>query len=358
MNDAFPSRAAQAASLIRERIRAGNWHKKLPAQRALARQLGISRRSLGPALAELEREGLLLNRLQAGTFIVRKRPIKARGDISVGIVLASNHPRLDYKQIAYLYEMRRIFDSRKIRTELHQLSVPATNRVPLRFKKLIRETAHHCWILVSPTAGMESWCQQHQTPAVVLGAGNETGGLPGVGRDVYALCRHAAGEMLRRGHRNLALILPKGEKGEDIQSRLGFEDGIRHSPHSDARFTFEYHDMTLQGVCQLADRMLERADRPTAWLVCRQGHFLTIMTHLLDRQIRVPEHISLINRDSESLMGEIVPEPTRYVLELDALAQKCAHLALKIISGHSLPGERLRLMPVFHPGRTLGPGPS
>lgn len=58
--------ADRVRALIDENTEAG---MKLPAERQLAMQLGVSRNSLREALAKLVSEGVLLSRRGGGTFI-------------------------------------------------------------------------------------------------------------------------------------------------------------------------------------------------------------------------------------------------------------------------------------------------
>ncbi len=350
----FQSRADQAASHLRRKIKEGYWQHQLPAQRLLARELGISRRSLSAALAELEREGLIDNRRQGGTHIIPPKGGHRLEPLSVGVVFSSAFKVFTERHLTMLETIRQIFQSRRIRTEVHFAPQLRGNRVSDRFKKLVEQKRHHCWILNAPTESMQMWCAKNSIPAVVLGVGHESSGLSSVGVDHFALGRHAAGEMLRKGHRRIALILPGDEKGEDIESRLGLLHGVHSSGHPDARVTLEHHDQTIAGVCRLADRLLNRESRPTAWLICRQGHFLTIFSHLLHQKIAIPEEVSLISRDSDIYLTDIVPEPTRYVANFEFMARQCARKVLKVMDGTLVSAENLRVVPDFAPGKTLG----
>lgn len=358
METVFQSRADQAANFLRKKIRSNYWQAQLPAQRVLARELGISRRSLSSALAELEREGLIENRMQSGMYVVRKRSARESHPLSVGIVFSSNLKTFVDRHLIMLEAIRQVFQARRVRMEIHYAPQLRGNRVSDRFKKLLQENNHHCWILNSPTEAMQMYCKNHLIPAVILGIGYEASDLSNVGVDHFALCRHAVGEIFRRGHRRIALILPHNEKGEDAQSRQGFATCLEHSPYPDAQLTFEYHDQTISGVCRLADRLLARQPRPTAWMVCRQGHFLTIFSYLLHQKVNIPQEISIISRDSDIYLSDIVPEPTRYVANIELMARQCARAALRIMAGQSIQGEKLRVMPDFVPGHTLGPAPS
>jgi len=79
-NTSKPERAAQD---IRDAIHAGAYPDgRLPAEPALAQQLGVSKATVRHAVSILEQEGLLTRRQGAGTFIVG-RALELRNNLSV-----------------------------------------------------------------------------------------------------------------------------------------------------------------------------------------------------------------------------------------------------------------------------------
>jgi len=349
----FLDRASQVADYLRRQIQAGQWRDHFPAERILAEQLGVSRRSLGAALAELTREGILENEGRAGRRVVKSiSRRKGRSmPLSVGVVVPQSNRDIRGESLYLLDEMRKVFEARQIRMELHRTSYLAGETVGTRFKKLIMETRHAGWMLISPTEVMQQWCRLNEVPAMIYGMGGEH--LPSISVDYRALCRHAVGECVRRGHRRLALILPQNEKIEDLASREGFLEGLEMSPHADVTYVFEHHDTTTHGVCLLADRLLNRSEMPSVWLVCRSGHFFTIFSHLLRKGVRIPEDVSLICRGSGEHINDLVPDPARYEVNYKTFAKRCVRLAIRVIEGQNK-NSCLRIMPEFLAGETLG----
>ena len=66
------SLASQAADLLLERIRSGEWHlgEKLPGETTLAPQLGVGRSTVREAIRQLAGRGVLASRQGAGVFVI------------------------------------------------------------------------------------------------------------------------------------------------------------------------------------------------------------------------------------------------------------------------------------------------
>lgn len=359
----FHNRGDQIAHYLRTQIRKGHWTDRLPPERLLAHELGVSRRSLRSALAKLTKEGLILDRSQAGTRLAKHRQ-SPKPTHSIGILFASHlqrdreHNTISGKPLQIFDEIRRIYAAQQIQLDLHSLAYLRGNRVSSHFKKLLLDSPHDCWILNAPTIAMQHWCHENKIPAIILGTVPESCKIPSVGSDHYALCRHAAGQILREGHQHIALILPSYPNNDDLQGCLGFTDMARSFPGFHGTIIQESHDQSIAGVCRLVNRLLKVTPFPTAWLVFRQGHFFTVFSHLLRLGIKIPEQVSLVCRDSDLYIGDLVPEPTRYQANTRITAHHGARLAIRLINGQCQPGERISTMPNFFPGQTLGRPPT
>ncbi|MFD5461588.1 FadR/GntR family transcriptional regulator [Kitasatospora sp. NPDC127059] len=89
--------AEQAAALIEERIRAGEWPVggKLPGEVALAKELGVGRSTIREALRTLAAAGMVHARQGSGVFVTSDRP--TAGDWAT---------RLRAAELAHIYEVR------------------------------------------------------------------------------------------------------------------------------------------------------------------------------------------------------------------------------------------------------------
>ncbi len=353
----FKSRAKQVVTHLRGLLTSEQWGARLPSERDLAQQLGVSRWTLRAAIKELQREGLIGGRSQAGTRIVRRKPTPSRRGrpISVGIVMV-NSVDLSASRILYtLEQMRHHLQVQGATLETYLTHYLRSGAVSSHFKQLIRSNRHDCWILVSPLESMQLWCAEKGVPTMVYGTAAEASGLPYAGSDFRAVCRHAAGTMISRGHRRLAMILAETVKSDDRLSRLGFEEGVRESSCEGVEVRYEIHDQSREAIMRLADRLLAQPDCPTAWLICRQGNFTRFFTYLLHRQVQIPEQLSVLCRDEDWYFNEFLPRPTCYRLNKLRMIQRASRLALRVAMGQAQPGESALEVPELVVGQTLAP---
>lgn len=347
----YRGRAGQVADHLRVLLSRGRWTEGLPGERQLAKEMGVGRMTLRDALAELENEGVLSKSGPGGSRTFRKRKGFLGQTRSIALVAPARLGGLGASNVLLVDELRRTFYSRGYSFAVYESTAASAGRYLAFLKKTVMRARHDCWILLTSTPEIQDWCAREALPVVLAASHYGDITLPSVDVDHRALCRHAAGEFLRRGHRRLALLLARTEMAGDVESRLGFVEGV--SAAADATCSVHHHDETVRGLCRLADHLLGVGEAATGWLICRARHFLTIHTHLLRRGVRIPKDLSLVCRDSEVLVGRMVPEPARYVFDAYELAKQVANLALKIAAGRNLAGKHRLILPEFVPGQSL-----
>ncbi len=353
----FLDRSSQVAIYLREEIAKGRWSDHFPPERILADELGVSRRSLGSALAELAHEGILESRERAGWRILRqprsqKTSHTPEEQRTIGVVISKGVRLLRGRGAYLLWEMRQMLESRGFRVNIRRISYTCGNVACKRFQKLVHEASYAGWILVSPPEAIQHWCHEQKITAIVYGMGGEW--LPGISLDYHAVSRHAAISALRHGHRSLALILPAASAIEDEACQVGFKEGLHSSTFPEIHYNIELHRGGREDLCALADRLLKRKPLASVWIIRRVGEFFTIFSHLQRKGIRIPEDLSLICLDSGDYLSDLVPRPTCYDTAMPGIAHRMARLLIRVIKGQNR-RMRIRIMPDFITGETLGP---
>jgi DNA-binding LacI/PurR family transcriptional regulator len=175
--------------------------------------------------------------------------------------------------------------------------------------------------------------------------------LTSVDADHRVACRHAAGVLLRKGHQSFALVLPTGPHGGDIDSELEFREAIQSARGGQLRTL--WHDGSARHICSLMDEALRSAHPPTAFLVARGAHVITVMMYLLRRGKRIPQDAAVISRDNDSFLQSTTPEVARYAINTAQFARRVSLAMRQLVESGPLEPKAIRLMPTFLPGETV-----
>jgi DNA-binding LacI/PurR family transcriptional regulator len=350
-----PSLAAQTAELLREQIRRGDWAESLPGERKLCEQIGISRPILRAALAQLQREGLVkcghgFRRQLVGSNSRISRP---GGSKTVLLVTPLPLHLIRPQDLFWMDTLREQLGKAGYDLEIHRDRRCYLARPERALAELAGQFQPACWVLYASTAVMQRWFSEQRLPCVLSGSRHKNIVLPCVDRDYRAVCRHAAGLFLSKGHRRLALLIPDGDLAGERESEDGFREATRQCVEQGGEALVVRHDCTREGICNRLDGLLRRTRPPTAFMVSRTPQVLAAVGHLHQRGLRLPQDVSLISRDEDFFLDHVVPTVARYGLDPMGLARAIARAVLKQLRGDG--GVTChRFIPQFVPGETFG----
>lgn len=353
--NALPRRAplaVEAAAHLRRRLQAGVWKTDLPGEQSLARQLQVGRNTVRAALAILEAEGLLVNRMGCRRQLLAPAgPAPALVQSAV-LLLARPQASLPASTLLWMDALRSRLEARGWALEV-RVEPAVYRRAPNRpLEALAAEHPQAVWILHRSTAAMQEWFERRGLLAVLAGSRHAGISLPLVDTDYRAASRHAAGRLLTLGHRRLAILQSREMLAGDSESLAGFREGA-----GTANLDLVSHGDAPDEVVAALQRRLARPQPPTALFVLRAEHAATALTWLLRQGVAVPRQMSLLVRDDEPFLGHLHPEPARYRRSPEAYAQKLSRLVTALGAGGEVRQREQRLIPEFLPGHTLGPAP-
>ncbi len=345
----------QTAEALRRHFSARPAGEKLPGERDLARQLGVSRPTLSAALNLLEREGIVQTKPWIGRVVTKpgRKAAVSTSNHNVALVLPIALSAVEPRVLFWIDELRETLAKEQHQLEIVSRSNLYSNKPQAGLDELQRRVRPSAWVLLRSTRAMQEWFAKSRLPAVIAGSRHEGVRLPAVDRDQTAACRHAAGLFSAKGHRHLAMLTPQAAAAGDLNSETGFKAGAAAAgPNVVA--TVVRHDGTVSGICIALDRLLAHKSPPTAFLVAQAGYALTALGHLIQRGLKFPENAALIARDHDTFLDDVVPSVARYRIAPEAFAQKLSRIVVELTSGGNPPPREHLLMPQFIPGRTLG----
>lgn len=350
---ARPSLITHSADFLREALMRGEWTGQLPSERTLCTRLRISRPTLRAVLVQLEREGVI-SAVENKRRQILATPTSGRGAVSSRVVaLLTPVPQQAMPPFVLFWvdALRELLAEAGYQLEVHASQHCYTPKPSGGLNKLTQRVQAAAWVLFRSTSTMQRWFTEHASAAVVAGSCAEDVELPSVDIDYRATCRHAAIMLRQKGHRRIALLLPDSTHGGDMESEHGFREALS-SNDDDGSIVIRHHEKAEQVVEQL-ESLLRRKPVPTAFLVARSSHTLTVITHLLRSGHRLPRDFAIVSRDDDAFLEHVVPRVTRYSADAAKFARRLSRLVLELAQTGHTSTKPVRLMPDLRRGDTV-----
>lgn len=353
------SLVAQTAGILRDELQAGASPRWLPGEHALCARLHVSRVTLRAALAQLEREGLVKASQGRRREVIPPRTPRPPLATSKVVALLSPLPLEAMQRFAlyWIADLRAHLGEAGYHLELQDTRLCQTAHPERGLEALAQRLRPAGWVLYQSAAGVQQWFSQRALPCVIAGSRHADIQLPAVDLDYRATCRHAVGLCLARGHRCLAFLNPNQGLAGDQESEAGFLEAVRNFAEPAVETVIATHAGTLDSLGQRVEALLRRPRRPTAWLVSKPQHVLTVLSCLARRSVRVPEDLSVISRDHDSFLEHLLPGVARYVAPPVAMAHRISRTVLDQVAGGAVKPGSHWIMPEFVLGESLGPAP-
>ncbi len=356
MNNIIPQRlplAAQTADVIRQGIMSGRWLATLPGERKLSASLHVSRSTLRTALAMLSKEKFIRTEKGRPSKIVlsKRNRLSRPNEWRVACIIPG--PLWEQRSFLALW-------MDMVRDRLQKLGACLdVHESPHYYQKdglkaleeLTRRHPRDCWMPVRSTFPMQSWFQQSGLPVILAGSIFDGITIPSMDYDHWKAGRHAAGVLLNRGHRRIAMLCGIPNNAGVIACEAGFRGILTR--HSDVEYTAEYHEETVESVCRVVDKLFARANRPTALFLMPSKDWVTASGHLAQRGFLVPRDVSVILAQDEPYLAQCVPAPARYVTSATVYAKNLVRMLQQMREKTIPPHVKKRLLPDFFEGRSI-----
>jgi len=348
------SLVAQVADAVRREILRGVWREWIPSERDLSQALHVSRNTCRKALQILRHEALIEPVLGQGIRInrpaVRKAHSASRHLHSVGIIIPEMMSRMYPRHSLLVDELRHELFDLGVRVELHVGPAYYRRKPRLALERLIEKNHHDCWIPLLSHEPLQKWFVKEKIPCVVSGSAYAGVVLPSVDLDYRAICRHAAGKLIALGHRRIVFFNRRSRAAGDLESEVGFAEGVHISSHPQIEARTVYHNDSRENITYLVDHLFGSSAPPTGLLIASSYCYLSVASALARRGFRIPADVSLISRDDDQFLSYVDPEPARYLNDVGIIVRKIMFLLRPILEGGSVKFDPVRIVPRFASG--------
>jgi DNA-binding LacI/PurR family transcriptional regulator len=347
-----PSLITHSADFLREALSRGEWTELLPSERTLCTRLRISRPTLRAVLAQLEREGVISAVENKKRRVLATKAFEGGATRSTIIALLTPVPAqlMPPFVLFWVDALRELLAEAGYQLEVHASPHCFTAKPAGGLKKLTQRVHAAAWVLFRSTPAMQRWFGEQGMTSIIAGSCSDGIELPSVDLDYRATCRHAAAMLKQKGHRHIALLLPDSSHGGDAESEHGFHEALNATDATP--LVLRHHESTTQLIEQLDDA-LRRKPAPTAFLVARSSHALTVITHLLRLGHKLPRDFAVVSRDDDAFLDHVVPRITRYAADPAKFAKRLAKLVLELAQTGRTSTKPVRLMPDLKRGETV-----
>lgn len=348
------SLSAQTCDAIRKAIIDGTWRDFLPSERRLCEILHVSRPTVRTALHQLAREGLVeIHQGRRNRLLRKHRQLSRAPSRLVGLFTPEPVSQMAFATFQGITEMRTHLSDLGFSTEV-LICPPGSPRMHGRkLEGFISRNRLACGVLLSVSHDIQRWFQQRRIPALVLGSCHADVRLPSLDVDYRSVCRHAAGVLLGKGHRRIALLVPDSSVAGDLASEAGFREAAQTASTAGADFTVVRHGGTAQSIGAKLDVLFNSSRAPTALVVAKPQHVFIVILYLLKRGLTVPHTVSLIARDHDHIFETVSPPIAHYIVAQDTYAHRLSRLVQQLVNHGSLPSEPQLIFPKYFAGGTV-----
>lgn len=320
----------QATTHLRQRIESGEWPRLLPGERKLCAELGISRPTLRSALKILEREGWLRSEPNRSREIVRRRKRRIRAGHKVTILFGNEVSLEEGRQQAQVEAARAALRKHQIESEL--IALPQNEGASLShfLDTFDARRDNHSWVLMSVPEMVQRWFADNGVPALVSGSLFPGVTLPSLDVDNRATCRHAAGHLISRGCRSLALIGTNRPRAGDLASEAGFIEAIEQSTQPSIHHHIIRTALDPDDIARQLDSAFRHPNPPTGLVVCHSARTLAAVNHCQKSGRRIPDDVAIVSRDHDYYLNYLRPSISAYHFNNQSFARKFANLVLEL----------------------------
>ncbi len=324
---------------IQTGIRRGEWGvgDRIPGERELARQAGVSQMTVNRAIGDLVRAGVLVRRVGSGTFVADRAAVATP---QPGILLATkltSHPEEDlYLRTPFraISDMAARMGCRLMVTQVEEADLPAVaDQHP--DMGLIALAPHE--------EGYPTLAKLHDSgvPFVAMGASWDGAPFPCVDSDNAGGIQTAVSYLVRLGHTRIAFV-NADVSATNCRDRLaGYLAGMRlHGIEPEPAWMHQavsYAELGPECARQMTELLVGRS--PVTAVVCA-GYMLTLslFTLLNQLQLVVPDDISVVGFDDQPSAEHLRPPLTTIRQPLYALGERAAQRLLDLLQSPGTDG--------------------
>ena len=310
--------------------------EKVPSENQLSEQIHISRQTVRKAIGTLEEDGLVQRIRGSGTYVSfdRQKNLEQRNSIAVVTTYVDSYifPRILQGMQNTLFESG------------FSVQIYFTNNTLDREKSILKDLLKRDDVagvivegtksgLPNPNLDLYRHLMARKIPLLFFNTYYPELEAPHVSLNDAEAAYKAVRYLIDKGHQKIGAIL-KLDDGQGRQRYLGYLKAMEEAglTVTDSRMVWIDTDESKQlGYCR--DRILNRVEECTALLAYNDQIAFQLIRMLTERNIRVPEDVSVISIDDSDLARHSEVPITSLPHPKENLGKKAAETLLQMIAG-------------------------
>lgn len=350
----FPSVTDQVTCHLREELRRGRWEGAMPGRNQLVRALGVSGKTVELALAQLEKEGVLIAQ-GAG----RKRRVAEdfAGRLPKrGLRIAIFHGDPVDRNIDYMVDLLHRLSHAGNEVFFTEKSIRDLNGDLERIKRVVADSKADAWVVVSGSMEVLEWFAAQKTPAFALFGRRSTLQIASAGPDKTLAYAAATRHLIGLGHRRIVLMAAAARRlPTPGESELAFLQELESHGIPNGLYNLPDWILSRDGFHDCLESLF-RITPPTALILDEAPFFFAALQFLSTRSLRVPQDVSLICTDGDPYFYWHRPSVTHITWEPEPVLRRVLQWADNIANGKEDLRQTLTKAE-FVEGGTVGPAP-
>jgi DNA-binding LacI/PurR family transcriptional regulator len=353
---------AECRRVILLRIAGGEWGKSLPGERRLADLLHVGRDTIRLALKQLEAERLIgvadggrRRKVFPEAVAAAVGKVDDRQDgqaLRIGMLSPFRLERLPQSMLIEVDQVRQALAAKNSTLELHAPGWYESARPGRYLPEFLEGSKCTAWILYRAREEVQAAFESAGVPCLVRGYPLDASRLPHIDADWRAIARHAAARLWRVGHRRVGIVIA----ADFLAGVNAAVRGVMEFDGSDYLPVEIREDGSRDGLVRALSRVLRGGSPPTALVTTRPRQAATILTWLMSRGFRLPDHFSLIALGREPFLEHLAPQISGYAFDPTAVARLVIRRLERIVaSGAGAALDSPWLTPEEIAGETVGP---
>ena len=350
------SLAQQTAESLRKAIWQGEWTKFLPGEHALSEHLKVSRTTLRIALSVLRREGLI-DVSQGQRVRIVSRPERGESPSSSKVVgVLAGQPYYDFSWFSLHLITKLQDDLAEIGYKLEVHAEPRFGaRHPSRsLTHLLNSAPADTWVLLRPTEVCLQWFTERNVRAISVMDTPEDRTIRSVYVHSAAAAAHAVRLFLKRGYARVVLLSRDVEApGRASLERAFTEAAAAANLSTYAKSLVVRYAPGVEAIQKALDSIVATNKDPIGILVAVPRDVITVMCHLANSGVRVPQQVGLISLGYFPQMDALLPSVAHYASDWKRFAKRLSTAVRTLVTVGELPQRQIGILPEFQEGDSL-----